>query len=151
MSSIHSYIMIHKKKRKQIKSRMWSSCSMSKHAIQIDASYWYNSIEYSLQVGADGANSMVRKQMNVNTVDIKYNQMGLIATVELTEVSICAARRTFPSSSYRLKIFWNFYFWLSARRKLRGVATLPSRWCHSVIAAGGQFEFDCVEHKARNR
>lgn len=45
------------------------------------------------QIGADGANSMVRKQMNINTLDIKYNQMGLIATVELSEVShkhICA-------------------------------------------------------------
>lgn len=31
---------------------------------------------------------MVRKQMNVNTVNIKYNQMGLIATVELSEVSV---------------------------------------------------------------
>lgn len=37
------------------------------------------------QVGADGANSMVRKQMNVNHFSMSYNQMGLIATVELSD------------------------------------------------------------------
>lgn len=37
------------------------------------------------KVGADGANSMVRKQMNVNYFQMSYDQMGLIATVELAE------------------------------------------------------------------
>lgn len=37
------------------------------------------------KVGADGANSMVRKLMNVNHFEMSYNQMGLIATVELAE------------------------------------------------------------------
>lgn len=38
------------------------------------------------QVGADGANSIVRQQMGVNNFTLNYNQMGLIATVELDEV-----------------------------------------------------------------
>lgn len=38
-----------------------------------------------MKVGADGANSLVRKQMNVNYFALNYNQMGLIATVELGE------------------------------------------------------------------
>lgn len=40
------------------------------------------------QVGADGANSIVRQQMGVNNFTLNYNQMGLIATVELDEVYI---------------------------------------------------------------
>lgn len=34
-------------------------------------------------MGADGANSIVRKQMQVNHVAFSYDQMGLIATVEV--------------------------------------------------------------------
>ncbi|KAJ6639241.1 Ubiquinone biosynthesis monooxygenase COQ6, mitochondrial [Pseudolycoriella hygida] len=38
-------------------------------------------------IGADGANSIVRKQMGVDNFSLSYNQMGLIATVELSEVT----------------------------------------------------------------
>lgn len=44
-----------------------------------------NQNNFRNQVGADGANSMVRKQMGVNNFSLSYNQMGLIATVELNE------------------------------------------------------------------
>lgn len=40
-----------------------------------------------MQIGADGANSIVRKQMGVVNYATSYNQMGLIATVNLSEVS----------------------------------------------------------------
>lgn len=40
---------------------------------------------FCLKVGADGANSMVRKQMQANHFALSYNQMGLIATVKLSE------------------------------------------------------------------
>lgn len=63
------------------------------------------------QVGADGANSMVRKQMNVNTVDIKYNQMGLIATVELCEVSILYTS-TAHIERLQSPSMHSTYFWL---------------------------------------
>lgn len=73
----------------------------------------FHCVIISLQVGADGANSMVRKQMNVSTVDIKYNQMGLIATVELCEVSICTysiPNRTSRciDSQYNLESYFRF-------------------------------------------
>ncbi|XP_037030932.1 ubiquinone biosynthesis monooxygenase COQ6, mitochondrial [Bradysia coprophila] len=38
-----------------------------------------------LLIGADGANSVVRKQMGVDNFSLSYNQMGLIATVEISE------------------------------------------------------------------
>lgn len=37
----------------------------------------------SLQVGADGANSIVRQNMNVNNFALSYNQMGVVATLEI--------------------------------------------------------------------
>lgn len=37
------------------------------------------------QVGADGVNSLVRKQMNVDTYTHNYNEMGLVATLELDD------------------------------------------------------------------
>lgn len=37
------------------------------------------------QIGADGANSLVRKKMNVDTYTQNYNQMGLVATLELDD------------------------------------------------------------------
>lgn len=40
---------------------------------------------FHTKVGADGANSIVRKHMEVNHFALNYNQMGLIATVELSE------------------------------------------------------------------
>lgn len=45
----------------------------------------YTNFYFKNQVGADGANSMVRKQMNVNHFSLSYDQMGLIATVELEQ------------------------------------------------------------------
>ena len=42
-------------------------------------------IFFSLQIGADGANSIVRKQMNVDYLSLSYNQMGVVATVELED------------------------------------------------------------------
>lgn len=36
-------------------------------------------------MGADGANSIVRKQMSVNVLEWRYGQMGLVATVQLDD------------------------------------------------------------------
>lgn len=55
---------------------------------------------------------MVRKQMNVNTVDIKYNQMGLIATVELSEVSTIRRQHRFEIIlSFSFQADENFVAW----------------------------------------
>lgn len=37
----------------------------------------------SYQIGADGANSSVRKALNVNVFSTNYQQMGIVATLEL--------------------------------------------------------------------
>ncbi len=41
-----------------------------------------------LKIGADGAKSMVRKAAGIKTIAWNYNQMGVVATVELSEVKI---------------------------------------------------------------
>lgn len=38
-----------------------------------------------LIIGADGANSLIRKQMNVDVFSFNYERMGLVATLELSE------------------------------------------------------------------
>jgi len=38
-----------------------------------------------LLIGADGANSVVRKEMNVDVFSLNYDRMGLVATLELGE------------------------------------------------------------------
>lgn len=38
------------------------------------------------QIGADGANSIVRRQMKVQFYTESYDQMGVIATLKLKEV-----------------------------------------------------------------
>lgn len=40
-----------------------------------------------LLIGADGANSLVRKEMNVDVFSINYERMGMVATVELNDAS----------------------------------------------------------------
>lgn len=37
----------------------------------------------SFQIGADGANSSVRKAMDVDVFSVNYKQMGVVATLEL--------------------------------------------------------------------
>lgn len=56
-------------------------------------------VYFSFQVGADGANSIVRQQMQVNHVAFSYDQMGLIATVELdtTDDNFTAWQRFLPN------------------------------------------------------
>lgn len=43
-------------------------------------------LRYSEQVGADGANSSVRKAMDVNVFATNYKQMGIVATLTLESV-----------------------------------------------------------------
>ena len=38
------------------------------------------------KVGADGAKSLLRKTANIQTMAWEYGQMGVVATVELSEV-----------------------------------------------------------------
>ena len=42
-----------------------------------------------LQIGADGVKSSVRKASNLHTMQWKYNQTALVATMKLAEVSWC--------------------------------------------------------------
>lgn len=42
-------------------------------------------ISCNLLIGADGANSLVRQKMNIDNYTCNYNQMGLVATLELCE------------------------------------------------------------------
>ncbi|EDX03831.1 GD22648 [Drosophila simulans] len=43
------------------------------------------SFSCDLLIGADGANSVVRKEMNVDVFSLNYDRMGLVATLELGE------------------------------------------------------------------
>ena len=41
-----------------------------------------------LQIGADGPNSLVRKSAEIRSFAINYKQMGVVATLHLSEVCI---------------------------------------------------------------
>lgn len=43
------------------------------------------SLAFNPQIGADGANSLVRRQMKSDNYTESYDQMGLIATVQLSQ------------------------------------------------------------------
>ncbi|GAB0088273.1 Ubiquinone biosynthesis monooxygenase COQ6, mitochondrial [Sergentomyia squamirostris] len=56
-------------------------------------------------VGADGAKSLVRQNMNVNTFELPYNQFGVVATLELEsapEGNVTAWQRFLPTGPVAL-------------------------------------------------
>ena len=48
----------------------------------------FNNFYIVIQIGADGINSMVRKMSGIHTVNWEYGQMGVVATLNLTGVSV---------------------------------------------------------------
>uniref|UniRef100_A0A182FJL4 FAD-binding domain-containing protein n=1 Tax=Anopheles albimanus TaxID=7167 RepID=A0A182FJL4_ANOAL len=66
----------------------------------------YLSLPLFFQVGADGYNSLVRKQMGVQNFTIAYNQMGVVATLQLASDSpvdnVTAWQRFLPTGPIAL-------------------------------------------------
>ncbi|KAI3658409.1 hypothetical protein MP638_007511 [Amoeboaphelidium occidentale] len=94
----------------------------------------------NLIVGADGANSIVRKSFGIETTGWSYNQNGLVATLEIEEINNDTAFQKFlpfgilallPLSSTQSSIVWSLPQDLSL--KLRNLA--PEQFVHLVNAA----------------
>jgi len=56
--------------------------------------YWFCFCEEStpimryFQIGADGIKSLVRQTANIHTVQWEYNQLAIVATLTVAEVSV---------------------------------------------------------------
>lgn len=44
---------------------------------------------FVLQIGADGHNSMVRKEAEIRNIEHQYDQSAVVATLHLSEVKFC--------------------------------------------------------------
>lgn len=44
---------------------------------------------FVLQIGADGHNSVVRKEAEIKNIEHQYDQSAVVATLHLSEVILC--------------------------------------------------------------